>query len=63
MTTDTDTRGKAIEARVKALEDALRNFQSYGCPVCNGDCASANPPVTMCPMIEAHAALAGGAKP
>lgn len=24
-----------------------------GCPVCNGDCESANPPVTFCPMRDA----------
>lgn len=25
------------------------------CPVCNGDCAGANPPVTFCPMRERNA--------
>jgi len=44
--------------REKALREALRAFQSYGCPVCGGDCSAANPPVSLCPMQEAEAALA-----
>ncbi|MQB00221.1 MAG: hypothetical protein GEU78_08005 [Actinobacteria bacterium] len=58
---------KSYEARVKALEEersklraALELWRSFGCPVCGGDCASANPPVLSCPMTEARAALAGG---
>lgn len=27
-------------------------FRSFGCPVCNGDCGSANPPVNFCPMKD-----------
>lgn len=39
------------------LADALRTLRDYGCPVCSGDCAGANPPVLSCPMKEADAAL------
>lgn len=39
------------------LLEALKSFQSYGCPICNGDCGSANPPVSMCPMEMAYAAI------
>lgn len=46
-------RADLVDELVKALEA----FQGYGCPVCHGDCASANPPVNSCPMQMAHAAL------
>lgn len=36
---------------------ALEQFQSYGCPHCNGDCSAANPPVALCPMQMADKAL------
>lgn len=52
-------RAEADEARVKALEAALRELRSYGCPVCNGDCGSANPPVISCPMQSISATLGG----
>lgn len=42
---------EAAEAKVADLSAALAVFQSYGCPVCNGDCAAANPPVMCCPMV------------
>lgn len=57
--------GSAVEAmrseraRAERLEAALRLFYpGAGCPVCSGDCAAANPPVLVCPMREARAALA-----
>lgn len=37
---------------IEKLEGILLHLCSYGCPVCNGDCVSANPPVIMCPMRE-----------
>lgn len=40
------------------LREALELFQSFGCPLCNGDCGSANPPVAVCPMQVAAKALA-----
>lgn len=40
------------------LREALLIFQNHGCPMCGGDCGSANPPVSSCPMQEARAALA-----
>ena len=49
--------GDSPSEREKALREALETFQSYGCPACGGDCASANPPVYCCPMQEARAAL------
>lgn len=45
------------DALVQATE-ALSMAQSYGCPVCGGDCASANPPVSSCPMRAYHSSLA-----
>lgn len=41
----------------REMRAALEFFVTYGCPVCGGDCASANPPVYGCPMRAAHAAL------
>lgn len=43
---------------VDDLRKALVTFQDYGCPVCHGDCSSANPPVYGCPMQQAEAAIA-----
>lgn len=40
------------------LLEALELLRSFGCPHCNGDCGSANPPVTTCPMAVASAAIA-----
>lgn len=40
-----------------ALIEALEAFRSFGCPVCNGDCSGANPPVLACPMLMASRAL------
>lgn len=47
----------AAQQRIRELEEALEVsrhandvFAAYGCPVCNGDCAAANPPVMGCPM-------------
>lgn len=47
----------AKDEEVKRLREAVLAFQCYGCPVCHGDCGSANPPVGSCPMQLARAAL------
>ena len=47
----------ALRAENERLREALAYLQSYGCPVCHGDCASANPPVICCPMQDVRAAL------
>jgi hypothetical protein len=39
------------------IREALELFVSFGCPRCSGDCASASPPVTACPMQAATRAL------
>lgn len=39
------------------LQAVVRRWESYGCPHCGGDCASANPPVICCIMQETSAAL------
>lgn len=52
-------RAEAAEAENAKLREALRELRSYGCPVCNGDCGSANPPVISCPMQSISAALRG----
>jgi hypothetical protein len=48
--------GGAADIITEAL-GALELLQSFGCPVCNGDCGSANPPVTTCPMQVARAVI------
>lgn len=44
------------EANMAALV-ALKYLQSFGCPVCCGDCVSANPPVSRCPTQEIGSAI------
>ena len=39
-----------MQIRYNAVRHVLRRFQTFGCPVCAGDCASANPPVIDCPI-------------
>ena len=51
-------RADATEAHAVELTVAVETAQSFGCPVCQGDCSSANPPVTNCPMQQYSAALA-----
>lgn len=45
------------KALAETLAGALERMQWYGCPVCNGDCAGANPPVLSCPMQQCTQAL------
>lgn len=40
------------------LVNALEMMRGFGCPVCSGDCGSANPPVASCPMATVESALA-----
>ena len=40
-----------------ALTNMLSAYNGTPCPVCNGDCASANPPVSMCPYTIGRDAL------
>ena len=40
-----------------ALRLALAMFRECGCPICGGDCGSANPPIAFCPMRVATAAI------
>jgi len=47
----------AAEARNEIARKALEFIQSFGCPVCGGDCSSANPPMHGCPMDEISRAL------
>ena len=42
---------------VDDLREALVTFLDYGCPVCQGDCSAANPPIIGCPMQQAQAAI------
>lgn len=48
---------KVDRSIVESLLETLKLFQSYGCPICFGDCASANPPVYRCPMQMANSAI------
>lgn len=65
-----EARATAAEAEAERL-GALANdllygldlWEGYGCPICRGDCASANPPVQGCPVkltydLKRRAALA-----
>ena len=52
-----------LTAAAPELLEALTMFRDYGCPVCQGDCASANPPVSACPMQMAQAAIAKATTP
>ena len=45
-------RDEAVEVAM-ALNHALSLHTAYGCPVCPGDCSSANPPVMSCPTQAA----------
>ena len=47
---DIEERALQAEAQLAVTVGALEYFQQNGCPVCSGDCASANPPVLFCPM-------------
>ncbi|MGE8141786.1 hypothetical protein ACQKOE_07410 [Novosphingobium sp. NPDC080210] len=46
-----------FKALAETLAHTLRQMRSYGCPVCNGDCGSANPPVISCPMSQCDEVL------
>ena len=46
----------------RGLVGVVETFQSYGCPVCSGDCAAANPPVSLCPMQIARTAVEAAKK-
>ena len=48
---------RAVIEERERLRVALTMFRNYGCPVCHGDCAAANPPVLSCPMQIARTAL------
>lgn len=45
---------RAADALALLVNNAIRD----GCPACGGDCASANPPVVLCPQQVREAALA-----
>ncbi len=39
---------------IAQAREVVTTFRNFGCPICHGDCASANPPVSMCPMQAAR---------
>lgn len=49
--------GPHLFAAAPELLAALITLRDFGCPVCSGDCGSANPPVASCPMQVAGAAI------
>lgn len=56
-----ETRARIeAEAQLAEARQVVALFENYGCPVCHGDCASANPPVPFCPMQIARRELEGG---
>ena len=48
-----------LELHNRQLQEAVKLFQAFGCPACQGDCGNANPPVSSCPMQIAEAAITG----
>lgn len=42
-----------LRAHCEALADALGLYTCHPCPICNGDCSSAMPPVLNCPTEAA----------
>ena len=46
-----------LQADGDKLADGVRAAIEFGCPVCGGDCASANPPVSACPIRDWTQAL------
>lgn len=57
---DADESLIEAEAALAEARKALGLFEQYGCPICHGDCSSANPPVDCCPMESARRAREGG---
>lgn len=51
-------RAEAAEAKLEKAKRMLEWWQSTGCPVCSGDCASANPSPGTCIMKETSTTLA-----
>lgn len=45
------------DTELTRLREALITLRSFGCPVCNGDCSAANPPVMSCPIQITEEAL------
>ena len=54
---DMETRLATLQARGDRLAKLLDEVQRQGCEICNGDCASANPPVGYCPTKARSDAL------
>lgn len=52
-----DNADARLIAAAPCLLEALVTLRGFGCPACNGDCGSANPPVISCPMQIASAAI------
>lgn len=52
-----DVANAQLMCASKDMLNALKVIQSYGCPVCSGDCGSANPPVMNCPMKTVNTAI------
>lgn len=42
------------DVELAEVKQTVALFEYYGCPICHGDCAAANPPVYCCPMEAAR---------
>jgi hypothetical protein len=49
------------DAAITELRLLLQAWEAHGCPVCGGDCYSANPPVSCCLMRQTRELLTFGA--
>jgi hypothetical protein len=53
-----EIKAATAEAKLRDAVDVIKSWQSCGCPYCHGDCAGANPPVSLCLMHDTAAFLA-----
>jgi hypothetical protein len=47
----------ALANKLEMAVECIKDWQSAGCPYCQGDCVSANPPIAWCIMAETRATL------
>lgn len=48
---------RALSRENERMREVLNEWLSNGCPHCGGDCASGNPPVSLCIMRRSREAM------